>query len=325
MSYGTAPISGLQRGPISQRGRSLVSGNLLFALLCLTGAGGGGAVAEDVPLPRPRPRVWVEPHTFREAAGPNFNSTEVTNAPTDCNQRLQAIAVIELLPRLIGPDACGGGDIVRLQAVIPAGNGSRIELRPAPILRCAFAESVAGWMRDEAAPQSDKLGAPLRAVETYDAFECRGRNRVAGAKLSEHGKANAVDLRSFTLADGRTLGLTDVKAAKEFRDEIRDSACRRFTTVLGPGSDGYHESHIHLDLIERRNGFRMCQWDVRTAKAEVTAQTSAQGIRQGASQESSQKSSQDIPQGIPQLSAQVPLPLPRPAIADSRPRHSRKL
>ena len=87
---------------------------------------------------------------------------------------------------------------MRLHAVMPVGNGSRIELRPAPILRCPFAESVAGWLREEAAPQADKLGAPLRAVETNDAFECRGRNRVAGGKLSEHGKANAVDLRSFT-------------------------------------------------------------------------------------------------------------------------------
>jgi hypothetical protein len=75
--------------------------------------------------------------------------------------------------------------------------------------------------------------------------------------------------------------------------------------VLGPGSDSYHESHIHLDLIERRQGFRMCQWEVRTPKpAEVT---------------------QGTPQGTPQVTAQVPLPVPRPAIADSRPRHSRKL
>ena len=32
--------------------------------------------------------------------------------------------------------------------------------------------------------------------------------------------------------------------------------------MLGPGSDGYHEDHIHLDLIERRNDYRICQWNV---------------------------------------------------------------
>ena len=85
-----------------------------------------------------------------------------------------------------------------------------------------------------------------------------------GAKLSEHGKGNAIDLRAFMLSDGRVLSLTDVKVAKDFRDQLRESACHRFTTVLGPGSDSYHESHIHLDLIERRQGFRMCQRDLRT-------------------------------------------------------------
>ena len=133
----------------------------------------------------------------------------------------------------------------------------------------------------------DKLGASLRTVETFDDFECRGRNRVVGAKLSEHGKGNAVDVRSFVLADGRSIGLTDISVAKDFRDGIRDSACHRFTTVLGPGADAQHESHIHLDLIERTQGYRMCQWDVREpAKTEVAAQ--------------------------------VPLPPPRPAVPVAR-------
>jgi hypothetical protein len=259
---------------------------LLFALLWLAGAGGGIAVAEEVPLPRPRPLLWVEPQSFREAAGPDFDSAGVTSDPTECDKRILTIALVEPLPRLIGPDACGGSDMLRLAAALRP-DGTRIELRPAPVLRCEFAESVAAWLRDEAAPRVDKLGAALRAVETFDDFECRGRNRVAGAKLSEHGKGNAVDLRGFILADGRAVKLTDISVAKEFRDEIRDSACHRFTTVLGPGADAQHESHIHLDLIERRQGYRMCQWDVREPpKTEVAAQ--------------------------------VPLPQPRPAIPVAR-------
>jgi hypothetical protein len=41
--------------------------------------------------------------------------------------------------------------------------------------------------------------------------------------------------------------------------------------VLGPGSDGYHEGHIHLDLAARRSGMKMCQWDVRDPPAEVAS------------------------------------------------------
>ena len=105
---------------------------LLIALFWLAGSGMG--FAENVPLPHPRPPLWIEPHTFREAAGPDFNSDEVAGTPAECDQRLQAIAVIDPMPRLIGPGACGGGDMVRLNAALRA-DGTRIELKPAPVLR----------------------------------------------------------------------------------------------------------------------------------------------------------------------------------------------
>ena len=122
--------------------------------LWLVGVGFSPASTEDLPLPKPRPAVWIEPHTFREAAGPDFDSAHVTSAPTDCDQRLRAIAAIEPVPRLIGPDACGGEDLVRLDTVTRPG-GAHIALKPAPVLRCAFAESVAGWLRDEVATNLD--------------------------------------------------------------------------------------------------------------------------------------------------------------------------
>jgi hypothetical protein len=58
------------------------------------------------------------------------------------------------------------------------------------------------------------------------------------------------------------FSLTDPLVSKPFREAVRASACARFTTVLGPGSDAYHAGHIHLDLAVRRNGYRICQWTV---------------------------------------------------------------
>ncbi|HZP71166.1 MAG TPA: extensin family protein [Pseudolabrys sp.] len=256
--------------------------HLLIALSFLAGTG-GMAFAGEVPLPHPRPPLWAEPHSFRDAAGSGFDPAAVSSEPTACDRRVAAIAVVEPMPRLIGPDACGGSDMLRLESVLRP-DGTRIELKPAPVVRCEFAESVAAWLRDEVAPRVDRRGAALRAVETFDDFECRSRNRADGAKLSEHGKGNAVDVRSLVLADGRSLGLADISVAKEFREELRDSACHRFTTVLGPGADAQHETHVHLDLIGRTGGFRMCQWDLHEPlKTEVAAR--------------------------------VPLPLPRPAFA----------
>jgi hypothetical protein len=215
-----------------------------------------------VPMPRPRPQIRAEPHTFLEAAGPDFKSGEVTSEPSDCRKRLDLVAAISAMPRLIGPGACGGGDMVQLDAVLIAGK-ARVTVKPAPVIRCTMAEQLALWVRDEAAPRVAAAGPALRSVETYDDFDCRGRNRVIGAKMSEHGKGNAVDVRSFTTVDGKVMELTDVNASKDLRDGLRETACARFTTVLGPGSDGYHESHIHLDLAERRGNYRICQWNVR--------------------------------------------------------------
>ncbi len=266
----------------------------LIATVFLAGFGCGLAAAEDVPLPRPRPPFWVEPHSFREAAGEDFDTADVTAKPSDCRQRLDKIATIEPMPRLIGPGACGGRDMVQLNAVQLPGH-ARIEIRPAPVLRCEMAESLAGWIQDEADPLLRKAGMALRSVATYDDFECRGRNRVLGAKLSEHGKGNAIDIRAFTLADGRSIGLTDMTVAKDLREGLRASACERFTTVLGPGSDGHHEGHIHLDLAERRRGYRICQWDVREPPPAEIA------------------------------SVLVPLPVPRPVIPDAPVKDGRKL
>jgi hypothetical protein len=76
--------------------------------------------------------------------------------------------------------------------------------------------------------------------------------------------ANALDLRGVTLANDTTVDLTDKAASKEFRELIRQSACNTFSTVLGPGSDDFHKTHIHLDLIERKGGYRICRWDAQT-------------------------------------------------------------
>ena len=44
----------------------------------------------------------------------------------------------------------------------------------------------------------------------------------------------------------------------EFLKSVRDDACGIFGTVLGPGTDDAHKSHIHLGLKERRFA-NLCQ------------------------------------------------------------------
>jgi hypothetical protein len=129
-------------------------------------------------------------------------------------------------------------------------------------MRCTMASAIVDWVRSDMVPLAASLGTTLADLDNFDSFECRGRNRVVGAKLSEHGLANALDVRGLKLANGKSINLTDRGESREVRDRVLASVCARFTTVLGPGSDWYHEDHVHLDLAERRGGYRICQWNV---------------------------------------------------------------
>jgi hypothetical protein len=260
-----------------------------FGLVVLLGA--ATATAGDIPLPRPRPSGNAQPALFELTSSHTSKADlvvmppsmtppqeayaslpEATPAPaadvaepSPCQLRLSSnLAVFRPLPPIIGPGDCGAFDVVRLEAIVLPDH-AKVAVNPPATLRCTMAEAIAHWVREDVAPAVRKLEAPLSEIENYDSFECRGRNRVVGAKVSEHGLANALDVKAFKLANGAMVAPTDTKVAKDFRDEMRDRACARFMTVLGPGSDGYHESHIHVDLAERKNGYRMCQWDVREA------------------------------------------------------------
>jgi hypothetical protein len=159
---------------------------------------------------------------------------------------------------------------VRLEEVVLP-NRTRIAVVPPAVIRCTLAEAIVRWVREDVAPAARSLDAALKSIDNYASYDCRGRNRIAGAQLSEHGKANALDIRSLKLANGAVLLLTDPHVSKDFRQALRTSSCARFMTVLGPGSDGYHENHVHVDLAERRNNRRMCQWDVREPGDESAA------------------------------------------------------
>jgi hypothetical protein len=235
--------------------------------------------AHPVAIPLPRPRPAEAPSAApekKEAEKPGGKDTGKDAAreadkpaeppapppPSACRLALtETIAIAPSIPDIRGPGGCGGEDLVRLEAVVLA-DKRQVPVKPAAILRCRMATTVAEWIRSDIAPLAAKLGSQISDLDNFDSYECRGRNRVAGALLSEHARANALDVRGFKLANGRTLSLTDRNLARETRESVLHSACTRFSTVLGPGSDWYHEDHIHLDVMERRNNYRICQWNV---------------------------------------------------------------
>jgi hypothetical protein len=263
--------------------------------------------ARSAPQPRSLPLVLPEqfaPPQEAYASFPEPGGAAAPAAPSACQLRLAKVAVFQALGTLIGAGDCGAPDAVQLQAVVLP-DQTKVAVTPPATLRCPMAEQMANWLREDVAPTLAESGPPLRVLDNFDSYECRGRNRVRAAALSEHGRADALDVRGFRLADGRELGLTDMNVAKDLREKVRASACARFSTVLGPGSDGYHEEHVHLDLAERRNGYKLCQWELREpppleAKSAPPVEEAGEQGEQTA--------------GI--AADEVPLPRPRPLAAN---------
>ncbi|MBR0905381.1 extensin family protein [Bradyrhizobium liaoningense] len=228
-----------------------------------------------IPLPKPRPEEAPKvtdkspPETEGKPATDKPNATKPAEAAPPPEKQTSAcrlalteeIAIAPSIPDIRGPGACGGEDLVRLEAIVLP-DKRKVTVKPAAILRCTMASAIADWVRKDMVPVAASLGSTIGDLDNFDSFECRGRNRVVGAMLSEHGKANAIDIRAIKLTNGQSIGLTDRTMPREVRERVLHSVCARFSTVLGPGSDWYHEDHIHLDLAQRRNDYRICQWNV---------------------------------------------------------------
>lgn len=234
----------------------------------------GSSVAAQAPLPPTRPpELQQQADDVAEAETPAVAPTQPPTPEPPEPQRASAsglpgacaaLAEAGIItarrvasPRV--PRPCALSEAVSLTAV-QLDDGSSISFKPAALMSCEMVVAIADWTREDLAPDIEKLGARLETLRVASSFSCRGQNRKSGARVSEHGYGNAMDVGGFVLSDGRSISVSPRGMPNAFALAMKESACRRFTTVLGPGSDGYHEDHIHVDLAKRRNGFKLCRW-----------------------------------------------------------------
>ncbi len=137
---------------------------------------------------------------------------------------------------------CGLADGVRVTAVAGA------RLSQAITVDCATAKALNTWVAGVVQPAFHGEVVELRIAAHYI---CRPRNNKRGAKVSEHGRGKAVDVAALVLSSGKV-----VSVAGDYRQlrAVHRQACGIFGTTLGPGSDGYHEDHLHLDTAAYRSG-----------------------------------------------------------------------
>ncbi len=118
---------------------------------------------------------------------------------------------------------------------------------------CPVAEALYRWVHDGVRPAArDHFGADVVRMQSFGTYACRTRNSQPGARLSEHAKANAVDIASFTLANGRIVavksGWRGPGDEQSFLRAAHRAGCARFNIVIGPDGDAFHQDHFHLDM-----------------------------------------------------------------------------
>ncbi len=145
---------------------------------------------------------------------------------------------------------CGAKDAVRVREV------AGVRLSQQAVMTCDTARALKTWVERGVKPAFRRRG-PVVEMRVAAHYVCRTRNSQRGAKISEHGRAQAIDISAFTMRDGEVItvlkGWGQGTTLRPLR-QVWKSACGPFGTVLGPESDRYHRDHFHVDVARYRGG-----------------------------------------------------------------------
>jgi len=238
----------------------------LVALACVS-----PAATASIPLPPIRPPDLGAPAPEKPAVQPTAEDNDTLRAQVLASRRI----IGEALAPIADGGGCGMAAPLRVEAIVLA-DGGKVTLSPSVTLRAAMVSALADWVREDLAPAIAARGDRLAGLEGVGGYECRTRNAIAGATLSEHAIGNALDMHGFATASSKYWPIAAQKSAETgdaqaFATLMKTTACKRFSTVLGPGSDGFHAQHLHIDLAARRSGTRLCQWSLEDVTAGAPA------------------------------------------------------
>ncbi len=225
--------------------------------------------AQDGPSPdQEDPEAEVKESPAQPEAAtppPPPDPAPVSETPEDlalCLKDLKAIgADFSQEETIDGEFGCGIAHPVTVRRILP-----EVALEPEATLRCETALSLARMTRDLLIPAAARAFPDkpmLSGVSQASDYVCRNRNSADDGKISEHAYGNALDIAGLSFGDEKMPVMIarqdDGTAEAAFQRAFNALACLYFTTVLSPGSDATHQDHMHLDVIERKNGFRYCR------------------------------------------------------------------
>ena len=217
--------------------------------LGVTAASSAAPVTPGLSWPRPQPRpAGVSTKAMAPQAVAIAAPTQKTKTKTKSKKGSvcgdPSIKGQVLAPITSRTKGCGVDEPVRITSV------EGVALSEAAIMDCATAKALKTWVVKGLQPAFGQTRVVKLEVAAH--YDCRPRNNVKGNTISEHGKGRAIDISAIILDNGQVLSV-----ARDWGKTLRrvyKAACGIFGTTLGPGSDGYHEDHMHFDTARHRGG-----------------------------------------------------------------------
>lgn len=177
--------------------------------------------------PNEKPAPGEPSVTTLVAPDPNaWSDDDVSESLKACVIKLASIQARVEISEPFRKGACGAPAAVEVKKL---GTRYPITISPAATLRCDMAVSLYQFVEESLQPTAVAvLGSPIVSFQGISSYSCRNRNGDPGGKLSEHALANALDVPTFKLADGRT-----VKVVSDWGPTARDAA-RETDPVVQP-------------------------------------------------------------------------------------------
>lgn len=137
-----------------------------------------------------------QPVTDAKAAA--WPEPEVQIARARCVHLLRHLdAEVEQLDP-IKKGACGDPAPVKL---ISVGASPKVTLDPPAVVNCDMVRALHDWVVEDLQPLARRhLKSPVTGIETMSSYSCRNAYGRKKGRLSEHGRANAIDIRGFRTA-----------------------------------------------------------------------------------------------------------------------------
>ncbi|PPD28017.1 MAG: extensin [Hyphomicrobium sp.] len=198
----------------------------------------------------PEAKAEAEAKIHPQAIATQWPQAEIDLAHARCTALLKGLDVVTIPEASMRQGACGAPAPVRL---ISIGRNPEVALSPPPVVTCDMVVAMHTWIKSNLQPLAKKhLGAPIIKIETMSDYSCRNAYGRTSSRLSEHGRANALDIRGFTTARGDATVLLEhwgpterdilaqIAAARASAEKLAQekAAAEKAAQIAGSGTTG---------------------------------------------------------------------------------------